>query len=76
MEQKKPVHVKPFTRDQKRLIRRVLKGVLAASDEIMTEFISKKRAANWKVINDGLFNAEQMLLSTTLCEKCGHKVKL
>jgi hypothetical protein len=76
MEQKKPLHVKPFTRDQKRLIKRVLKGALAASDELMTELISKKRAASWGVINKGLYDAEQMIRELSTCEKCGHKVKL
>ena len=53
--------MRPFTREQKRLIRRTLKGALRASDELMTEFISKRRAANWGVLNNGLYNAEQLL---------------
>jgi len=40
---------------------KIVKGVLAACDELMAEFIAKKRAANWKVINDGLYAAEQFL---------------
>ena len=40
---------------------KIIKGLLAAADELMTEFISKKRAANWKVINDGLYAGEQYL---------------
>jgi hypothetical protein len=53
--------MKPFTREQKRLIRRTLKGALAAADELMTEFISKRRAANWGVLNRGLYDAEVLL---------------
>ena len=40
---------------------RIVKGVLAACDELMTEFISRKRAANWQVINDGLVAAERFV---------------
>lgn len=46
-------------RATKRKVRRLLKGVLAAADELMTEFVSKKRAANWSVINSGLNAAGQ-----------------
>ena len=53
--------MKPFTREQKRLIRRTLKGVLCAADEFFTEFISKKRAAEWDVINKGLMGADELL---------------
>jgi len=37
------------------------RGALAAADELMTEFVSKKRAANWQIINDGLVAARQGL---------------
>ncbi len=33
--------------------------VLKAVDELMAEFISKKRAADWAIINDGLLAAEK-----------------
>lgn len=34
-------------------------GAREAADELMTEFISKKRAANWGKINEGLMAAEK-----------------
>ena len=37
-----------------------LLGCLRACDELMTEFVSKKRAAQWGIINDGLWRAEQL----------------
>ena len=46
---------------QRRVIRKLLMDCLAASDELMAEFISKKRAAHWGVINRALYNAEQFL---------------
>ena len=36
------------------LARKAAEGGEAAADELMTEFISKKRAANWGIINEGL----------------------
>lgn len=59
--------MKPFTREQKRLVRRGIKGALAAADELMAEFISKTRAANWGVLNSGLYEAER--LASQLKEK-------
>ena len=32
----------------------VLKGLESACNELMTEFVSKKRAADWGIINDAL----------------------
>lgn len=34
--------------------REAIKGLLKACDELMTEFVSKKRAADWGVINDAM----------------------
>ena len=34
--------------------RETIKGLLKACDELMTEFVSKRRAANWGVINDAM----------------------
>ena len=48
-----------MNRVERREVRKLLQGALAASDELMTEFVSKKRAANWGVINEGLYNAEK-----------------
>lgn len=45
-------------------VRKIVKGTLAAADELMTEFVSKKRAADWKVINDGLYAAGRFLRET------------
>jgi len=33
----------------------------AACDELMTEFVSKKRAANWGVINEGMLACERQM---------------
>ena len=51
-------------------VQKVIQGVLDASNELMTEFISKKRAAKWDIINDGLFAAERLngILSEKLRE--------
>lgn len=49
-----------MNRAERRKVRKIIKGALAAADELMSEFVSKKRAANWGVINDGLYNAERM----------------
>jgi hypothetical protein len=48
-----------MTREERREVRRLLKGTLAAFDELASEFVSKKHAADWGVINTGLYNAEQ-----------------
>ena len=42
-------------------IAKALSGAMKAASELMTEFISKKRAANWGVINDGLCEAGRVL---------------
>lgn len=39
-------------------VQRVLQGVLDAANELMTEFVSKKRAAKWDIINQGLYEVE------------------
>ncbi len=41
-------------------VQKVVLGVLDACNELMTEFVSKKRAARWDVINDGLYDAERL----------------
>lgn len=41
-------------------VQKVVQGVMDACNELMTEFISKKRAAKWDIVNDGLYNAERM----------------
>jgi len=41
-----------------------LEMALRAADELMTEFISKKRAADWGVINDGLVAAGKAIRLT------------
>jgi hypothetical protein len=41
-------------------VQRILQGTLDAANELMTEFISKKRAAKWDVINDGMYAAERL----------------
>ena len=33
------------------------KAMMRAADELLTEFISKKRAANWQVINEAMVEA-------------------
>jgi hypothetical protein len=52
------------TRKEIEQVRTIIKDVLAASNELMTEFVSHKRAANWGIVNDGLYNAEQFLRNT------------
>lgn len=32
----------------------VIKQLMKACNELMTEFVSKKRAADWKLINDAM----------------------
>jgi len=32
----------------------VLKGLESACNELMTEFVSRKRAADWEIVNDAL----------------------
>lgn len=49
-----------MNRAARRQVRRVLKGVIAAAGELMTEFVSKQRACNWGVANEGMYNAERM----------------
>lgn len=34
-----------------------LEGMVRVADELMTEFVSKKRAADWGVINDNMVAA-------------------
>ena len=42
-------------RDAARVEQRdTIKALMIACDELMTEFVSKKRAANWGVINDAM----------------------
>lgn len=41
-------------REAREALEAAAKGGEAAADELMTEFISKKRAANWGIINGGL----------------------
>jgi len=41
-------------------VQRIIQGVLDAANELMTEFISKKRAAHWDIVNQGLYAAEQL----------------
>lgn len=40
---------------------KALRATMQAADELMTEFVSKKRAANWGVINDALVMAGTLL---------------
>jgi hypothetical protein len=57
------------TRQETEKVRKLLKGALAAFDEIAAEFVSKKRAANWAIVNDGL-RAVQKFLCETERRKC------
>lgn len=41
-------------------VQRVVQGVLDATNELMTEFIGKKRAARWDIVNSGLYEAERL----------------
>lgn len=41
-------------------VQKVIQGAIDACNEVMTEFMSKKRAAHWDIINMGLYNAEQL----------------
>ena len=38
-----------------------LRDLMKAIDELLTEFVSKKRAANWGVINDAMVKANGLL---------------
>lgn len=44
-------------RDRLREAVRLMAALEQACDELMTEFISKKRAANWKIINDAMYDS-------------------
>lgn len=48
-----------MTRTEKRNVRRILLGVIAACGEVMEE-LARKRAANWGIVNRGLVDAERM----------------
>lgn len=39
----------------------VLRQMQAALEECLAEWISKKRAANWQIINDALVNAARLI---------------
>lgn len=60
-------HRKPEREANERLIiaapdmAKALEAMMAAVDELMTEFISKKRAANWGVINHAMVDATKAL---------------
>ena len=41
--------------------RKAAEGGKAAADELMTEFIGKKRAADWGIINEGLLACDALL---------------
>jgi hypothetical protein len=41
-------------------VQKVLQGVLDAWNELAAEFLGKKRAAHWDIINEGLFAAERL----------------
>jgi len=46
---------------QAAFMQEALRDMLKAADELMTEFMSKKRAANWGIINDAMVAAEKCL---------------
>lgn len=39
----------------------VVRGLVAACNELMTEFVSNKRAADWEVINIAMMAGEKAL---------------
>ncbi len=41
-------------------VQKIIQGALDACNEVMTEFMGKKRAAKWDIINQGLYDAEQL----------------
>ena len=41
-------------------VREVVSDLMKALDELMTEYVSKKRAANWGVINDAMVNGARL----------------
>lgn len=41
-------------------VQRVLQGALDAWEELAREFVSKKRAADWQIVNEGLYAAERL----------------
>lgn len=50
----------------------IVRGALAAAKELMTEYVSKRRAADWCIINDGLYNAEKFLRAISLSKRGSH----
>ena len=51
----------PCPRPVPRHCRKIVKALIAAIDELMTEYVSGRRAADWGVINKGLYDAERYL---------------
>lgn len=45
--------------------RHVITALQKATNELMTEFISKKRAANWQIINEAGVSAQKLLAQLT-----------
>ena len=46
--------------------RDTIKALMVACDELMTEFVSKKRAANWGTINDAMVAGAASIRASTL----------
>ncbi len=50
----------PLVRELRDAAQKAAEGGIAAADELMTEFISKKRAAKWDIINQGLLACDKL----------------
>jgi hypothetical protein len=46
-------------------MKEALKGMLAAAEELLAEFASKKRAADWGVVNDAMMAASRAIKIAT-----------
>lgn len=45
----------------KKEVAKTIRALMRACDELMTEFIGKKRAADWEVINDAMVAGGKVL---------------
>lgn len=46
--------------DKKKLAK-VIKNLMSACDELMAEYVSKKRSADWEVINSALMEGQKAI---------------
>lgn len=50
-------------KDETKELREAIQKLMNACNELMTEFVSRKRAADWEVINDAMLKGSRILKS-------------